>query len=225
MEFCYLFEEYKKIYKRNRRRPFKNLQVYEKIFLFFLILSGLLATIFATLNMLMIAWISVLVMLLALVVLSIVKANPKEKERYLSKELEPAVNNNMKELVELLSSEEFQVKIDSQEELDRLIQYAKEEVDRYDYFKDWKTLFSALGKYLLLPATGIFIVEYLKDVSYIEIIIRALILILVGGIVIFTVQTITMDLIDILNPEKKWLKCFIRDIEELKVFCNKAKQL
>ncbi len=130
----------------------------------------------------------------------------------------------MKELVELLSSEEFQVKIDSQEELDRLIQYAKEEVDRYDYFKDWKTLFSALGKYLLLPATGIFIVEYLNDVSYIEIIIRALILILVGGIVIFTVQTITMDLVDILNPEKKWLKYFIRDMEELKVFSNKAKQ-
>ncbi len=224
MEFNYLFEKYQEIYKKNRRRSFKKLQVYEKIFLILLILNGLLAAIFATLNMLMLAWISVLVMLAALVVLNIIRKNPKEKKRYLLEELGPTVNNNMKDLVELLSSEEFQVNIDSQEELDRLIQYAKEGIDRYDYFKDGKTLFSVVGKYLLLPATGIFIVEYLKDVNYIGIINRAVILILAGCFIIFFVQTITMDLVDILNPEKKWLKYFIRDMEELKVFSNKAKQ-
>lgn len=224
MEFGYLFEKYKMIYKNNRRRSFKNLQVYEKVFLILLILSGLLVAIFATLNMVMITGISALMMLVVLAVLIIIRNNPKEQKRYLSEELGSIVNNNMKDLVELLSGEEFQVKIDSQEELDRLIQYAKEEADRYDYFKDWKTLFSAVGKYLLLPATGIFIAEYLKGVNYVEIIKRAVIFIFWGCIISIAVQTITMDIIDILNPEKKWLKCFIRDMEELKVFSNKAKQ-
>lgn len=79
-----------------------------------------------------------------------------------------------------------------------------------------------MSTYILLPIITIFISEFFKDIGWEILLVRAVILLTIStGIVLITLA-FASTFNDILNPDVKELNCFIKDIEDIKLFKSKA---
>jgi len=220
MYFYMLFQKYKLIHKKNRRRSLRQFKAYEWVALSFLVLGAVLSALFTAIDLVLYAYISFGVLIISLISIIVIKFNPKELRREISEEIKPAANKNMNDLIELLTSDDFQINIDNQEEIDKLIQYAKTELEKYDYSSELKKIIKLFGDNLVLPLFGIVVAVLLKDLDIKATINRAVIIILLGALGLIAIFALTSDLYAILNSEKKKLEHFIQDMEELIVFHN-----
>ena len=215
--FNYLFKRYKvDILQKDSTFSFKDMQLYEKIFLAMWIIGSMLILAFALLGYMIGIFGSSAILIIAFLILIIGGINKMEQKRILNEKIGPAAEKRMNEMVKLLRS--FHIDVSNKNELEEIIVMARKEEDLYDAWKGYRGLFKGMTTYILLPVISILLVEYFKDVEWSILITRAIILILFCLSMVIMISAFSMGITGILNPEIRDLRRLIRDIEDIKVF-------
>ena len=215
--FNYLFKRYKvDILQKDSTFSFKDMQLYEKIFLAMWIISSMLILAFALLGYMIGIFGSSAILIIAFLILIIGGSNKMEQKRILNEKIGPAAEKRMNEMVNLLRS--FHIDVHNKKQLDEIIVMARKEEEMYDAWKGFRGLFKGITTYILLPVITILLAEFFKDVSLFILIRRAFVLILFCLCIVLMISAFSMGITDILNPEIRDLRRLIRDIENIKVF-------
>ena len=215
--FNYLFKSYKVyILQKDSTFSFKNMQLYEKIFLAMWIIGSMLILAFALLGYMIGIFGSSAILIIAFLILIIGGSNKLEQKRILNEKIGPAAEKRMNEMVNLLRS--FHIDVHNKKQLDEIIVMARKEEEMYDAWKGFRGLFKGITTYILVPVITILLAEFFKDVSLFILIRRAFVLILFCLCIVLMISAFSMGITDILNPEIRDLRRLIRDIENIKVF-------
>ena len=215
--FNYLFKRYKvDILQKDSTFSFKDMQLYEKIFLAMWIISSMLILAFALLGYMIGVFGSSAILIIAFLILIIGGSNKMEQKRILNEKIGPAAEKRINEMVKLLRS--FHIDVHNKTQLDEIIVMARKEEESYDAWKGFRGLFKGITTYILLPVITILLAEFFKDVSLSLLIRRAIVLILFCLSIGLIISAFSMGITDILNPEIRDLRRLIRDIEDIKVF-------
>ena len=215
--FNYLFKRYKvDILQKDSTFSFKDMQLYEKIFLAMWIIGSMLILAFALLGYMIGIFGSSAILIIAFLILIIGGSNKMEQKRILNEKIGPAAEKRMNEMVNLLRS--FHIDVHNKKQLDEIIVMARKEEEMYDAWKGFRGLFKGITTYILLPVITILLAEFFKDVSLFILIRRAFVLILFCLCIVLMISAFSMGITDILNPEIRDLRRLIRDIENIKVF-------
>ena len=215
--FFYLYKRYiVDILQKDSTFSFKDMQLYEKIFLAMWIIGSMLILAFALLGYMIGIFGSSAILIIAFLILIIGGSNKLEQKRILNEKIGPAAEKRMNEMVKLLRS--FHIDVSNKNELEEIIVMARKEEDLYDAWKGYRGLFKGMTTYILLPVISILLVEYFKDVEWSILITRAIILILFCLSMVIMISAFSMGITGILNPEIRDLRRLIRDIEDIKVF-------
>ena len=215
--FDYLFKRYKvDILQKDSTFSFKDMQLYEKIFLAMWIIGSMLILAFALLGYMIGIFGSSAILIIAFLILIIGGSNKMEQKRILNEKIGPAAEKRMNEMVNLLRS--FHIDVHNKKQLDEIIVMARKEEELYDAWRGFRGLFKGITTYILLPVITILLAEFFKDVSLFILIRRAFVLILFCLCIVLMISAFSMGITDILNPEIRDLRRLIRDIENIKVF-------
>ena len=215
--FFYLYKRYiVDILQKDSTFSFKDMQLYEKIFLAMWIIGAMLILAFALLGYMIGIFGSSAILFIAFLILIIGGSNKMEQKRILNEKIGPAAEKRMNEMVKLLRS--FHIDVRNKNELEEIIVMARKEEDLYDAWKGYRGLFKGMTTYILLPVISILLIEYFKDVAWSILITRAIILILFCLSMVIMISAFSMGITGILNPEIRDLRRLIRDIEDIKVF-------
>ena len=214
--FFYLYKRYKvDILQKDSTFSFKDMQLYEKIFLAMWIIGAMLLLAFALLGYMLGILGSSAILFIAFLILIIGGSNKMEQRRILNEKIGPAAEKRMNEMVKLLRS--FHIDVHNKKQLDEIIVMARKEEELYDAWKGFRGLFKGMATYILLPIISILLAEYFKDVAW-PILTRAIVLMLFCLSMVMMIFVFSMGITDILNPEIRDLRRLIRDIEDIKVF-------
>ena len=215
--FNYLFKRYKvDILQKDSTFSFKDMQLYEKIFLAMWIIGSMLILAFALLGYMIGIFGSSAILFIAFLILIIGGSNKMEQKRILNEKIGPAAEKRMNEMVNLLRS--FHIDVHNKTQLDEIIVMARKEEELYDAWRGFRGLFKGITTYILLPVITILLAEFFKDVSLSLLIRRAIVLILFCLSIGLIISAFSMGITDILNPDIRDLRRLIRDIEDIKVF-------
>ena len=215
--FYSLYKKYKvDILQKDSTFSFKDMQLYEKIFLAMWIVGAMLILAFALLGYMIGILGSSAILFIAFLILVIGGSNKMEQKRILNEKTVPAAEKRMNEMVKLLRS--FHIDVHNKKQLDEIIVMARKEEESYDAWKGFRGLFKGITTYILLPVITILLAEFFKDVSLSLLIRRAIVLILFCLSIGLIISAFSMGITDILNPEIRDLRRLIRDIEDIKVF-------
>ena len=215
--FFYLYKRYQvDILQKDSTFSFKDMQLYEKIFLAMWIIGSMLILAFALLGYMLGIFGSSAILIIAFLILIIGGSNKLEQKRILNEKIGPAAEKRMNEMVNLLRS--FHIDVHNKKQLDEIIVMARKEEEMYDAWKGFRGLFKGITTYILLPVITILLAEFFKDVSLFILIRRAFVLILFCLCIVLMISAFSMGITDILNPEIRDLRRLIRDIENIKVF-------
>ena len=215
--FYSLYKKYKvDILQKDSTFSFKDMQLYEKIFLAMWIVGAMLILAFALLGYMIGILGSSAILFIAFLILVIGGSNKMEQKRILNEKTVPAAEKRMNEMVKLLRS--FHIDVHNKKQLDEIIVMARKEEESYDAWKGFRGLFKGITTYILLPVITILLAEFFKDVSLSILIRRAIVLILFCLCIGLMISAFSMGMTDFLNPEIRDLRRLIRDIEDIKVF-------
>lgn len=215
--FYSLYKKYKvDILQKDSTFSFKDMQLYEKIFLAMWIVGAMLILAFALLGYMIGILGSSAILFIAFLILVIGGSNKMEQKRILNEKTVPAAEKRMNEMVKLLRS--FHIDVHNKKQLDEIIVMARKEEESYDAWKGFRGLFKGITTYILLPVITILLAEFFKDVSLSILIRRAIVLILFCLCIGLMISAFSMGITDFLNPEIRDLRRVIRDIEDIKVF-------
>ena len=215
--FYSLYKKYKvDILQKDSTFSFKDMQLYEKIFLAMWIVGAMLILAFALLGYMIGILGSSAILFIAFLILVIGGSNKMEQKRILNEKTVPAAEKRMNEMVKLLRS--FHIDVHNKKQLDEIIVMARKEEESYDAWKGFRGLFKGITTYILLPVITILLAEFFKDVSLSLLIRRAIVLILFCLSIGLIISAFSMGITDILHPEIRDLRRLIRDIEDIKVF-------
>ena len=215
--FFYLYKRYQvDILQKDSTFSFKDMQLYEKIFLAMWIVGAMLILAFALLGYMIGILGSSAILFIAFLILVIGGSNKMEQKRILNEKTVPAAEKRMNEMVKLLRS--FHIDVHNKKQLDGIIVMARKEEESYDAWKGFRGLFKGITTYILLPVITILLAEFFKDVSLSILIRRAIVLILFCLCIGLMISAFSMGITDFLNPEIRDLRRLIRDIEDIKVF-------
>lgn len=215
--FYSLYKKYKvDILQKDSTFSFKDMQLYEKIFLAMWIVGAMLILAFALLGYMIGILGSSAILFIAFLILVIDGSNKMEQKRILNEKTVPAAEKRMNEMVKLLRS--FHIDVHNKKQLDEIIVMARKEEESYDAWKGFRGLFKGITTYILLPVITILLAEFFKDVSLSILIRRAIVLILFCLCIGLMISAFSMGITDFLNPEIRDLRRLIRDIEDIKVF-------
>ena len=215
--FYSLYKKYKvDILQKDSTFSFKNMQLYEKIFLAMWIIGSMLILAFALLGYMIGIFGASAILFIAFLILIIGGSNKMEQKRILNEKTVPAAEKRMNEMVKLLRS--FHIDVHNKKQLDEIIVMARKEEESYDAWKGFRGLFKGITTYILLPVITILLAEFFKDVSLSILIRRAIVLILFCLCIGLMISAFSMGITDFLNPEIRDLRRLIRDIEDIKVF-------
>ena len=215
--FYYLYKRYKvDILQKDSTFSFKDMQLYEKIFLAMWIIGAMLILAFALLGYMIGIFGSSAILFIAFLILIIGGSNKMEQRRILNEKIGPAAEKRMNDMVKLLRS--FHIDVHNKKQLEEIIVMARKEEELYDIWKGFRGLFKGMTTYILLPVISILLAEYFRDVAWPTLITRAIVLMLFCLSMVLMIFVFSMGITDILNPEIKDLRRLIRDIEDIKVF-------
>lgn len=215
--FYSLYKKYKvDILQKDSTFSFKDMQLYEKIFLAMWIVGAMLILAFALLGYMIGILGSSAILFIAFLILVIGGSNKMEQKRILNEKTVPAAEKRINEMVKLLRS--FHIDVHNKKQLDEIIVMARKEEESYDAWKGFRGLFKGITTYILLPVITILLAEFFKDVSLSILIRRAIVLILFCLCIGLMISAFSMGITDFLNPEIRDLRRLIRDIEDIKVF-------
>ena len=215
--FFYLYKRYQvDILQKDSTFSFKDMQLYEKIFLAMWIIGSMLILAFALLGYMIGIFGSSAILIIAFLILIIGGINKMEQKRILNEKIGPAAEKRINEMVKLLRS--FHIDVHNKTQLDEIIVMARKEEELYDAWRGFRGLFKGMTTYILLPVITILLAEFFKDVSLSLLIRRAIVLILFCLSIGLIISAFSKGITDILNPDIRDLRRLIRDIEDIKVF-------
>lgn len=220
--FNYLYKSYKlEVLKTNIWISIKQLKLYEKVFLVMIFLGAILATAFSLTENTIGSMVSIILIFAGFVLMMIFQCRKVEQRRILDEIIEPSANDRMEKVIKLL--QKFDIDVTDEKQLDSIITLAKKEKEAYDVWKGIRKLFGGMTTYVLLPIMTIFLAEFFKNNTWQELLVRAILLLLVCLGIVLLVSAFAMNLDDVFNPDVRNLNYFIRDIEDVKAFSEKAK--
>lgn len=221
--FNNLYMQYKiEVLKVDILMSLKELKPYEKILLAIIVLGGIASSVFSLVSFNKGSIISIGITVIGFILLFFIRNREPEQKRIVKEKVEPEANLRMEKVVQLLLK--FDIDVKDEKQLDNLINQAQKEQLAYDYLSVIRNSFKGMKTYILLPIITIFLSEYFKNVGWELLLYRALLLVLVcSGFVLF-ISAFALNFNDILNPDIRNINSFIKDIEEIKVFSQKAEK-
>lgn len=219
--FNLLYKKYKNdILKFSAWEEFKKLRFYEKAFLIEVIFCAILEYFFAFISKLN-GFVVVLVILLFCFIAFKVKRNKTEEQnRIIYEVIKPEATKRMQQMIVLLK--EFHIDISDDQQLDRLIERAKKEQINYDVLLDLKAPSVSVATYILLPALTLFLQRLFEKSGLMEMVQRILLLLVLCGIAVVVIYSFSNIFKELFNKDFRNLDCFIKDIEDIRDFHNKA---
>jgi len=222
--FNYFYNSYKlEILKTSSWGSIKELKTYEKAFLVIVVLGAILSGIFSMLAIMIGLAISIALILSGFLILIIMRNRKVEQRRIVEEKIGPLANERMQNVIKLLIS--FEIDINDEEQLSNLIEQARKQQTKYDVWKGFRSAFNGITTYILLPIVTIFLSELLKNISPEVLLRRAVVIFFVCAGIVVAIVSFAESFNDILNHDIWKLECLISDIEEIKVFSNKAKYI
>ncbi len=202
---------------RPYRGKFKDLNLYEKIFLIVLISDASLFAVFSFLNNKIGLIVTFAIILFWIIIFAIKRHQPEEQERLIK---ENNSKERMKQMIKLLN--EFHIDISDDNQLDRLIERATKEQKAYDIWKDFKVSFGSMTTYILLPMLTLLLQKIFDDAKLMDLIYGAFLIFLFCIMVVALIFSCSSIFKDLFNKDIRNLKEFIEDIEDIKDFHNEA---
>lgn len=215
--FNLLYMKYHKEIMRPYRGKFKDLNLYEKIFLIVLISDASLFAAFSFLNNKIGSIVTFAIILFWIIIFAIKRHQPEEQERLIK---ENNSKERMKQMIKLLN--EFHIDISDDNQLDRLIERATKEQKAYDIWKDFKVSFGSMTTYILLPMLTLLLQKIFDDAKLMDLIYGAFLIFLFCIMVVALIFSCSSIFKDLFNKDIRNLKEFIEDIEDIKDFHNEA---
>lgn len=215
--FNLLYMKYQKEIMRPYRGKFKDLNLYEKIFLIVLISDASLFAVFSFLNNKIGLIVTFAIILFWIIIFAIKRHQPEEQERLIK---ENNSKERMKQMIKLLN--EFHIDISDDNQLDRLIERATKEQKAYDIWKDFKVSFGSMTTYILLPMLTLLLQKIFDDAKLMDLIYGAFLIFLFCIMVVALIFSCSSIFKDLFNKDIRNLKEFIEDIEDIKDFHNEA---
>ena len=150
-----------------------------------------------------------------------VKRNKTEEQnRIIYEVIKPEATKRMQQMIVLLK--EFNIDISDDQQLDRLIERAKKEQINYDVLLDLKAPSVSVATYILLPALTLFLQRLFEKSGLMEMVQRILLLLVLCGIAVVVIYSFSNIFKELFNKDFRNLDCFIKDIEDIRDFHNKA---
>lgn len=215
--FNLLYMKYQKEIMRPYRGKFKDLNLYEKIFLIVLISDASLFAAFSFLNNKIGSIVTFAIILFWIIIFAIKRQQPEEQERIIK---ENNSKERMKQMIKLLN--EFHIDISDDNQLDRLIERATKEQKAYDIWKDFKVSFGSMTTYILLPMLTLLLQKIFDNAKLMDLIYGAFLIFLFCIMVVALIFSCSSIFKDLFNKDIRNLKEFIEDIEDIKDFHNEA---
>lgn len=215
--FNLLYMKYQKEIMRPYRGKFKDLNLYEKIFLIVLISDASLFAVFSFLNNKIGSIVTFAIILFWIIIFAIKRHQPEEQERLIK---ENNSKERMKQMIKLLN--EFHIDISDDNQLDRLIERATKEQKAYDIRKDFKVSFGSMTTYILLPMLTLLLQKIFDGAKLMDLIYGAFLIFLFCIMVVALIFSCSSIFKDLFNKDIRNLKEFIEDIEDIKDFHNEA---
>lgn len=215
--FNLLYMKYQKEIMRPYRGKFKDLNLYEKIFLIVLISDASLFAAFSFLNNKIGSIVTFAIILFWIIIFAIKRHQPEEQERLIK---ENNSKERMKQMIKLLN--EFHIDISDDNQLDRLIERATKEQKAYDIWKDFKVSFGSMTTYILLPMLTLLLQKIFDDAKLMDLIYGAFLIFLFCIMIVALIFSCSSIFKDLFNKDIRNLKEFIEDIEDIKDFHNEA---
>ena len=215
--FNLLYMKYQKEIMRPYRGKFKDLHLYEKIFLIVLISDASLFAVFSFLNNKIGSIVTFAIILFWIIIFAIKRQQPEEQERIIK---ENNSKERMKQMIKLLN--EFHIDISDDNQLDRLIERATKEQKAYDIWKDFKVSFGSMTTYILLPMLTLLLQKIFDNAKLMDLIYGAFLIFLFCIMVVALIFSCSSIFKDLFNKDIRNLKEFIEDIEDIKDFHNEA---
>ena len=215
--FNLLYMKYQKEIVRPYRGKFKDLNLYEKIFLIVLISDASLFAVFSFLNNKIGSIVTFAIILFWIIIFAIKRQQPEEQERIIKKNKS---TERMKQMIKLLN--EFHIDISDDNQLDRLIERATKEQKAYDIWKDFKVSFGSMTTYILLPMLTLLLQKIFDDAKLMDLIYGAFLIFIFCIMIVALIFSCSSIFKDLFNKDIRNLKEFIEDIEDIKDFHNEA---
>ena len=222
--FNYLYKKYKvNVLNVNYWKAFSEMKLYEKIGLITTILGTISLAICALWRCVLWSCVSIVIIIVGFMLIMAFRSSKAEQKRILDEIIEPSAVDRMNKMVGLLQS--FDIDYTDEKQLDGLILQAREEQKLYDVWKGVKSKVNGFTTYILLPMITIFLSEYFKGVDLETLVARALVFLLLCITTVILISAFVTDANELFNPDIRNLDRFIRDIEDIKVFSNKASRI
>lgn len=215
--FNLLYMKYQKEIMRPYRGKFKDLNLYEKIFLIVLISDASLFAAFSFLNNKIGSIVTFAIILFWIIIFAIKRHQPEEQERLIK---ENNSKERMKQMIKLLN--EFHIDISDDNQLDRLIERATKEQKAYDIWKDFKVSFGSMTTYILLPMLTLLLQKIFDNAKLMDLIYGAFLIFIFCIMIVALIFSCSSIFKDLFNKDIRNLKEFIEDIEDIKDFHNEA---
>lgn len=215
--FNLLYMKYQKEIMRPYRGKFKDLNLYEKIFLIVLISDASLFAVFSFLNNKIGSIVTFAIILFWIIIFAIKRQQPEEQERIIK---ENNSKERMKQMIKLLN--EFHIDISDDNQLDRLIERATKEQKAYDIWKDFKVSFGSMTTYILLPMLTLLLQKIFDNAKLMDLIYGAFLIFIFCIMIVALIFSCSSIFKDLFNKDIRNLKEFIEDIEDIKDFHNEA---
>ena len=210
--FNYLFQRYQ--VEVRPKRLMKDLDLFDKFLFFLTILFGVAFIVHYFLRISVSLVITFILCSIVIIMFYYREHSPK-KNQIIEKRIKPYVNETMMNMLSLLK--DFDVNIESNEELDCLIVLAQKEKELYDSFKPTKQAFYGLGKFFLSPSLAAFLAVYF-DKNNVDSIFTNAIYVLFVFLVIFILFFLLSMINKLVNYDERDLDNLISDIEDIKAF-------
>ena len=210
--FNYLFQRYK--VEVRPKRLIKDLELFDKFLLFFIISFGVTFIVYSVLKT-RVSFVITCILFSIFIIMFYYREHSPKKKQIIENRVKPYVNETMENMLSLLK--DFDVNIESKEELDCLIVLAQKEKELYDSFKPIKQAFYGLCKFFLSPSLAAFLAVYF-DKNNVDSIFANAIYVLFVFLVIFIIFFLFSMINKLVNYDERDLDNLISDIEDIKAF-------
>ena len=208
----YLFQRYK--VEVRPKRLIKDLELFDKFLLFFIISFGVTFIVYSVLKT-RVSFVITCILFSIFIIMFYYREHSPKKKQIIENRVKPYVNETMENMLSLLK--DFDVNIESKEELDCLIVLAQKEKELYDSFKPTKQAFYGLCKFFLSPSLAAFLAVYF-DKNNVDSIFASAIYVLFVFLVIFIIFFLFSMINKLVNYDERDLDNLISDIEDIKAF-------
>ena len=219
--YNYLYQKYKnEMIDTGITNVFKKTNKYERIALLSLLL-GVVGFLISFLFKLYILGMVFYAIIIATAMISMIRDKSKKiKIQYTEEIIKPNAYARIERMVGLLRKPEIDIDVTDKNQLEDVISLAKKERDLYLADNRTKAIFSGVWSSIVVPTISILLSKFLAEIDF-----KRIIVCIILSVLMFFAGYMVSEFKTSLNTEIRDLNCFIRDLENVKVFYQKTKSV